>query len=136
MRTDPDVLATAVGAWNHGDLPGYLAMYATDVVVHGIPGLPPGLAGLRAYYEAFVAAFPDSTLHADDVLCDGDKVVCRFRITGVHKGSFQGLPATGQCVEVGGISILRFAGGLCIERWSCLDAMGLIGQLTAAADAA
>ncbi|MPZ21112.1 MAG: hypothetical protein GEV06_24910 [Luteitalea sp.] len=43
-----------------------------------------------------------------------------------HLGEFQGLPATGKSVHLPGITILKFAEGRCVERWSQVDAASLL----------
>jgi len=40
-----------------------------------------------------------------------------------------GIPPTGKQVTMTGITILRFAGGKCVERWSEADFLGLLQQL-------
>jgi steroid delta-isomerase-like uncharacterized protein len=117
--------------WNAGDLPGYLSLYDDAVVIHGYAGLGPGIANVRAFYEAFVGAFPGCQLDFQDTFAAGDKVVIRFAVNGVHGGPFQGMPATGKRVSIPGITILRFENGKCVERWSQADFLSLLGQLGA-----
>jgi steroid delta-isomerase-like uncharacterized protein len=125
------VLHRAGERWNAGDLAGYLALYGPDAVVHGYPGVAPGLASIRRFYEAFWAAFPGSRLRVEDVLAEGDRLAVRFVVEGTHGGPFQGIPPTGQPVRLPGITILRFTGGRCVERWSQADFLGLLQQLGA-----
>jgi predicted ester cyclase len=117
--------------WNAGDLFAYLELYDPGIVLHGYVGVEPGIASVRAFYEGFHAAFPQSELVFDDLIAADDKVVCRFTIRGTHGGPFQGLPPTGKPVVVPGITILRFVNGRCVERWSQADFMGLLTQLGA-----
>ena len=55
--------------------------------------------------------------------------LCLFTLSAIHTGEFNGIPATGKPVQVNRISILRFAGGKCVERWSETDFMGLLQQI-------
>lgn len=122
----------AIDNWNRGDLAAYLELYDADVVLHGFaPGLPAGVAGARAFYEGVWAAFPGSRLVIDDVVQEGDKLACRFRVQLVHQGEFMGVPPTGKTLEVGGMTMLRFAGGRCVERWNQADMLGWLQQLGA-----
>jgi steroid delta-isomerase-like uncharacterized protein len=122
-------LAAARDEWNAGNLEGYLRLYAPDAVVHGYAGVEPGLAGIRQFYEAFWTGFPASHLEFEDVFAAGDRVACRYVLRGTHAGAFQGIPATDRSVTMPGITILRFAAGRCVERWSQADFLGLLGQL-------
>jgi predicted ester cyclase len=79
----------------------------------------------------FWAAFPGNQLALDDVVAEGEQVACRFTVQGVHRGDLQGIPPTGKDVRVDGITILRFAGGKCVERWNQADFLGLLHQLGA-----
>lgn len=122
------VLRRAVRRWNEGDLAGYLELYDADAVLHGYEGVEPGLGG-RRYYEAFWVAFPGGQISLDDVISEGDEVACRFTLRATHRGEFNGMPPTGRQVTRTGITILRFSGGRCVERWSQADSLGLLRQL-------
>jgi steroid delta-isomerase-like uncharacterized protein len=126
-----EALRRAQERWNAGDLNGYLSIYREDAVMHGYAGVGPGFANIKAFYEGFWTAFPDSRLLFDEVFAADDKVVCRFVVQGVHTGTFQGMPPTGRKFSVPGITILRFVEGQCVERWSQTDFLSLLQQLGA-----
>jgi predicted ester cyclase len=52
-------------------------------------------------------------------------------MTGTHRGEFMDIPPTGREIGLGGITILRFENGRCVERWSQVDMLGLLAQLGA-----
>ncbi len=79
----------------------------------------------------FFSAFPDLRVTADDVLSEGDKVVCRYTWDGTHRGDFFGVPATSRRVTVSGMSVYRVAGGKIVEEWWLEDLLGLMQQLGA-----
>jgi steroid delta-isomerase-like uncharacterized protein len=124
-------LARAIECWNAGRLDDYLAIYDPAIVLHGYPGVDHGLDSVRRFYVGFLGAFPDARLLLHDVLAVDDKVVCRFQCIGTHRGPFMGVPATGKPVDFTGITVLRFAGGKCIERWSHADFLKLLQQIGA-----
>ena len=126
--------AAIVAAGQHfsaGDLEAYLTtLYAPDATAHFLPpGMPQGHAGLRLYYQAFMAGFPDAQLLFDDIVAEGDTLAVRFHIDATHTGAFSGIPATGKRVTFGGITTLGFADGKVVERWSQSDYLGLMQQL-------
>lgn len=133
MSTNEGVQALnrAKDRWNDGDLNGYLQLYRNDAVLHGYAQVEPGIASITAFYQAFFAAFPGSRLQFEDVFAAGDKVTCRFVIHGKHEGPFQGMPPTHKAFVLPGITILRFAGNQCVERWSQADFLSLLQQLGA-----
>lgn len=124
-------LRRARDRWNARDPDGYLELYAPDAVIHGYPGIDPGLASIRAFYERFWSAFPHPHLAFEGMLGEGNEVAVRAIVSGVHRGDFPGIPPTGRSVRVPTITVLRFADGRCVERWSRADFLGLLRQLGA-----
>jgi steroid delta-isomerase-like uncharacterized protein len=126
------VLQQAIQDWNSGNLAAYLELYDANVALHGFPpNLPPGREGAKVFYDMIWSAFPQPHLTLDDVLIEDDKIACRFTMQATHKGDFMGIPAMGKGITLSGITILRFAGGKCVERWNQADMLGLMQQLGA-----
>lgn len=120
------VLEQARRYFNAGDIEGYITtLYAPDAIAHF---LPQGHAGLRLFYAAFLAGFPDVQLLFDDIIAEGDTLAVRYHVAGMHLGEFNGIPATGRQMAIGGATILRFAAGKVIERWSEADFPGMMQQ--------
>ena len=123
----------AIDAFNNAaDRTGYFGLYDQNVILHGFPaGLPPGIAGLKAFYGGLWTAFPDGRLELSNVVTQGDRVAMMYTFTATHQGEFMGVPATGKRVEVTGMTILRFVGDKCVERWNVADMLSLMQQLSA-----
>ena len=121
------------GRINAHDVDGFCEYLAGDFVEHEIaPGLEPTKAGVRQFFQMYMAAFPDLSFKVEDMLSSGDKVVARFRAIGTQTGEFMGMPPTGRSVDVGGIDIIRFGeDGLAHEHWGLFDAMAMMQQLGA-----
>ena len=95
-------------------------------------GEPPTIEGVKAFFRAQIAAFPDLAMKVQDIIDGGDKVAARVRLTGTHKGEFMGMPPTGRTIDVQLIDIMRFGDdGLVYEHWGVLDAMAMMQQLGA-----
>lgn len=123
-------LQRALDDWNRGNLEGHLELYDPNIVLHGYPpDLPPGVEGARVFYRGLWSAFPNPRLTFEDVITEGAQVAIRFNLRATHKGDFMGIQPTGKDVTVPGITILRFAGGRCVERWNIVDMLGLMQQL-------
>ena len=93
------------------------------------PGIPPTLAGLKAFFQAQQVAFPDWKVTIEDMVADGDRVWDRLKVEGTNTGPFMGLPATGRRVSFEVLDISRFAGGRLVEHWGVADNLGLMQQL-------
>ena len=118
----------ALDHFNRGDLAAYLDLYAEDAVLHDF-GIEPGIDNIRRFYEGFRQAFPDAQVTTEDLIAEGDRIAERFTIRATHRGDFQGIPPTGTTITMNGITILRFAGEKCVERWTQADFLGLMQQL-------
>ena len=123
------ILQRAMDNFTKGNRDAYLALYDANCVLHGY-GLA-GIESIKQFYHGFWTAFPDAHLTSEDMIAEGDKVACRFVLHATHQGEFMGVPATGKRVTFTGTTILRFAGGKCVERWSNADFLGLMQQLGA-----
>lgn len=105
------VLQRAIERWNHGDLDGYLGLYAPRILLHSVPpGFPSGVEGVKKMYQGMWSTFPGSTIEVEDVFGQGEKVACRYTVRASHHSS-------GEQVTFAGITILHFADGKCVERW-------------------
>ena len=76
--------------------------------------------------------FPDWTTSIEAQYVDGDTVITRVVARGTHRGSYLGIPPTGQRVERGGIFLFRIEQGRIVEIWDEIDQLGLVRQLGAA----
>ena len=116
---------------NAGDVEGFAALLSDDLVEHEeTPGFPPTKDGVKQFFVAFRAAFPDLRMDVEDVIASGDKAVARVRMTGTHQGEFMGIPATGRSIDVQTMDIVRFGDdGTCLEHWGVTDTMTMMQQL-------
>lgn len=111
-----------------GDVNGLDEVCAPDIVIHG-PMMPPDLAGLKQMVPAFRAAFPDMEVVTEDLFAEGDRVADRVTVRGTHQGEFNGIPPSGQRVELHEIHIARIVDGMIVERWTQFDVFGLLQQI-------
>src|SRR5215213_7633103 len=120
--------------WGKGNLDLIDELVPPDYVDHD-PAVPEGVVrgpeGVRRYIEEFREAFPDMRLTVEDQLSEGDKVLTRWTARGTHRGEFMGVPASGNRMEMGGMSIDRFSDGRFVESWESYDALGMMRQIGA-----
>ena len=81
--------------------------------------------------QAFTTAFPDARITPESTLAEGAETVMRWRITGTHRGEFQGVPATGRPIALDGIEWNRFEDGKIAEHWAQFDLVAVLGQIGA-----
>jgi len=88
-----------------------------------------GADGYRAFYNAYVTAFPDCHLAIGDSIAEGDTVVTPYVFKGTHQGDLMGIPPTGKQVAVEGVAFSRYSGGKLAEGRLLWDSLGLMQQL-------
>jgi predicted ester cyclase len=79
----------------------------------------------------FRAAFPDMEVVTEDLFAEGDRVADRVTVRGTHQGEFNGIPPSGQRIEMEEIHIARIVDGMIVERWTQLDMLGLLQRIGA-----
>ena len=125
-------------ATNTGDMATISAtideVVAPDVLFHApVPMGATGVAALKQVWAVLLRAYPDLHVTVEDVIAEGDKVVCRNTVTGTHRGEYRGLAPTGRSVTYREIFIFRFAGGRIAEIWGVVDVFAQLKQLGAVA---
>src|SRR5215207_3724363 len=79
----------------------------------------------------FHSAFSDFRISIDEQIAEGDKMVSRYAIRGIHQGEFRGMAPTGKQIELKGVTIFRFSPeGKVVETWDSYDQLSLIRQST------
>jgi steroid delta-isomerase-like uncharacterized protein len=96
-----------------------------------LPIAATGAQALKQVWAMLLRAYPDLHVTVEDVIAEGDKVVCRNVVTGTHQGEYMGLPPTGRSVTYNEIFIFRFEGGRIAETWGVVDVLAQLRQLGA-----
>ena len=100
-----------------------------------VPGRPEPLSGPDGYLEIIGmmrGGFPDIQWTVDEMVSERDKVAVRFTMRGTHRGTFAGVPATGNRIEVQSMAFYRLAGGQIVGEHGQPDMLGLLQQIGAA----
>ncbi|GAC1636055.1 MAG: hypothetical protein NVS9B14_14190 [Candidatus Acidiferrum sp.] len=90
--------------------------------------------GPEAYKEVltrFMRAFSHLKFEVQEMLCEKDKVVASWMITGVHSGEYNGMAPTNKKITVEGISIHQIADGKIMDTYSVWDTLGLMKKVGA-----
>jgi predicted ester cyclase len=89
-------------AEDNRDLPGLIATLTPDCVYEVVPTGQrwEGHAGARAFYESFLAAFPDVKFHLLEIVIGPQGVMEVAEMTGTHQGAWSGMAPTGRPVRL------------------------------------
>ena len=106
-------------------------LIAQDYVSHYPAGyeLGGGPEDVRQIVSSVRRAFPDVHFTVEDLIAEGEKIVCRWTFQGVQEEDFMGIPASGRKATVMGIAIYRVINERIAEAWFTWDALGLMRQL-------
>src|SRR5829696_406204 len=108
----------------------YFDFYDDYLIIHGFPpNLPTDKEGFKQFIYLLWKAFPDIKITFEDIIVEGNKVVCRYNLAGTHRGEFVDLQPTGKQFKVNGMTIFSLRDAKCIERWNLVDMMSLMEQL-------
>jgi len=64
----------------------YFDFYDDSLTIHGFsPNLPTNKEGFKQFIYLLWKAFPDIRITFEDIIIEGNKVVCRYNLSGTHK---------------------------------------------------
>jgi len=98
------------------------------------PNLSDAMVGPEAYkrqVQCYLRGFPDLRLSVEEMICEKDRVVVSWVITGTHKGEFWGVAPTNKKISMQGITINHIASGKIMDSEVSMDALGLMSQMGA-----
>jgi predicted ester cyclase len=115
-----------------GDLTGIEDIVTADFLDHHFPAhLPPGPEGVRIFFNEVLGAFTEREIVIDELVAEGDRVVCKFTLVANHTAEFAGIPATGRRIFCPAYSTFRIQGDKLAEGWELADLFGLFQQMQA-----
>ncbi|HEX8857376.1 MAG TPA: ester cyclase [Thermoleophilaceae bacterium] len=107
-------------------------LVAPDVRIRTpLPLKETGAQALKQVWATLLRAYPDLHVTVEDLLGEGDKLVCRNVVTGTHRGEYMGIPPTGRSVTYNEMFIFRFEDGRVAETWGVVDVLSQLRQLGA-----
>ncbi|MBS7813084.1 ester cyclase [Roseococcus pinisoli] len=114
--------------WNRKDVSLIETYFAPDGVTYALDlsgADARGPAAFQAFFEEFLASFPDIHFTVHDVVEDGDRAAGRWSARLTHSGDGFGFTASGETVTVTGMSMVRVENGMMVESWNEWDRLRL-----------
>ncbi|HXK17809.1 MAG TPA: ester cyclase [Polyangiaceae bacterium] len=135
LQANKSIAQKYVDALDRHDVDGAVALCAPDFVNHAAIPEAQGTDGLRRILGKLLKAFPDHRISLDDVIAEGNQVVCRTTMRGTHTGPLEFVrwptPATGRSLTLKAIHIFRVEHDKIVEHWAEQDLAALMRQLGA-----
>jgi steroid delta-isomerase-like uncharacterized protein len=130
--TGTEAVRAAVDALNRGDVATYESAFAANCErwMLGV-ATPMTSAEVATTLRDLHRAFREFRLEEELLFGCGDRVVARWRATGVHQGEFAGIAPTGRAISVETCEIYELTDGRVTATWSYGDPLDLARQLGA-----
>jgi steroid delta-isomerase-like uncharacterized protein len=116
---------------NKGNIEIINELYAPDYSYYSPSNNPEPMSREETieFLKMVFKAFPDVNWSIEDLIAKDDRIVIRFIVTGTHQEEFQGIPATGNKMEVGSILIWSTKNGKIVEEREEANMLGMMMQL-------
>jgi steroid delta-isomerase-like uncharacterized protein len=125
------LLRSLVEEMNKGSLEFFNESYDPDFLYY-IPSnnpKPMSLEETKEFMKMVINAFPDFNLSIEDLFAVEDRIIVRYIIRGTHEGEWQGIPATGNKIEISSTFIITIKDGKVVEEREDADMFGMMLQL-------
>ena len=118
-------------AWSKGNFEAFKEVVAPEYIYYMPSGNTKSLSREETIEMGKMVhnGFPDVTFSIEEMFAVGDRVISRYIMRGTHLGEIQGIPATGNKIEISGIMINRIENGKVVEDREDADMLGLMQQL-------
>lgn len=88
-----------------------------------------GIDGFKNYYNNYITGFSNVTFTIVDVFGQGDKIVKHWNFKGTHTGEFFGIPASGNTVDIDGVTLVKMIEGKIAQEQDFMDNLEFYQQL-------
>jgi steroid delta-isomerase-like uncharacterized protein len=124
-----DLFREVVNTLNDRDFDGFAETHAEDVVLHDHDEEFHGVEAAVQHQQTLFESFPDMEYVIEDILAEDDMIASRWRVTGTHEREFEGIPPSGEELDVPASGISRVEAGKIAESWLNYDRLGMLQQL-------
>ena len=88
-----------------------------------------GIEGYKNFIKNTANMFSEFKATIEEVNVKGDKIWCRYTMTGINTGSLGNIPATGKKFQITGMAITRIKDGKIIDDETYWNVLSLYQQL-------
>jgi len=115
--------------WEDKDLSAIDEYFAVEAVIQSPIKSTQGTKEMKEVIAAWLEGFPNLKVFWDDFICEGDKVVSRWRVTASQEGAFLGHEPSNKEVNYSGVTIYQLDGAKITQYWAIIDMDTLMNQL-------
>jgi steroid delta-isomerase-like uncharacterized protein len=116
---------------HRGHLERTADFFAPDYVPHdpSNPARRGGVEGAREFIAMLHTGMSEIRYTVEDLIAEGDRVVYRWTLQGIHTGVLMGVPPSGRTIRITGMDMFRLVSGKIVESWVSTDALGMLQQI-------
>ena len=103
--------------------------FTEDVVVVTEQGNIVGLEAVKEFYLNYLQGFSEIEFTIIDAFGRGDKLIKHYNFKGKHTGTFMGIPATGNYLNLSGTTIVTMRDGRIAREQDFFNMKSLLDQL-------
>ena len=130
LGTNREVVKRFHLVWSNNKIDQLNELITPDFVCHFLAGYEwKGIDGTAREIIDQHKAFPDWHEEIVDMIAENNKVVTRYKSTGTHQGTTNGIDSTGNKISIYETSIYRLTDGKIVEQWCFADKIALLQQL-------
>lgn len=111
---------------NAHNFKGMESFYTSPININDEPWAP---SKVTAQFEPLIAAFPDWHWEIRHLTIEGDYIALHLRVTGTHRGTFQGIEATGCRMTTSQFTLYHVVDGKFADVWDLVDTDSVIKQI-------
>ncbi|MDA8643868.1 ester cyclase [Flavobacteriaceae bacterium] len=103
--------------------------FTEDVVVVTEQGNIVGIDAVKEFYLNYLEGFSEIEFQIIDAFGRGDKLIKHYNFKGKHTGTFMGIPATGNYLNLSGTTIVTMREGRIAKEQDFFNMKSLLDQL-------
>lgn len=115
--------------WEQRDISAIEEYFAENATIKSPFGVKHGSMSAHEIAERWLNAFPDLLMKWEDLVAEGERVVCRWLARGTHLGGFFETSPTHQEIYFSGVWFFTLKQGKIVDFWSLVDMHALLAQL-------
>jgi len=121
------IIRSVMRNWNENNPISWDDLCTPSFVNHG--RVDRALEDFKQAHARLRKAFPDGCFTIEDMVAERDRAALRYKFTGTHSGTYEGLAATGRNVTLSGMAMWRLVASRIVESWMFFDRLGLFEQV-------
>ena len=108
--------------------------FDTNITLIMAPENIVGIDAAKDFYNNYLTGFSDIQFTVKNVFGQGNNIVKHWNFKGTHTGDFFRIPATGNKVDIDGVTIVKMKNGKIAQEQDFFDNMAFMSQLGLVSD--